>query len=372
MIVEIIPLAIFALYVHVNYFIALLSLLTFRSRPLTTKLKLPKVSVIIATKNEENIIEDTLKRIRRSNYPKNKLEIIVIDSSTDNTYKIAKKYADVVIRDKVSRGKPRALNFSIKKAKGELLYFIDADSELEKNAIKNMVSHISRDHAACVGRILSKNKNSLVAKIYRLQDSILNFSTQVWLNSVIKTHFIPGRNYVIYKDELLKLGGFHDVLTEDVNISYRLYKKGKKIAFCNTAVSYETAPVKFKHFWKQQERWYAGLSNEINKSFTEIRIYDIFVLVPVVITMFSIHIITMFSLLAFLFTGSYFFLAAFVLGGSVILSGPVKSLDKDELLILPLTSSLLAIIQVLILLNLLIKKILNIKIEWYKTPKDNS
>ena len=207
--------------------------------------------------------------------------------------------------------------------------------------------------------------------IYRLQDAVLNFSIQIWLNRICKTHFIPGRNFIISKDMLLELGGFHEVLTEDVNLSYRLQKKGKRIGYCSSAVTYETVPVKLKNFWKQQERWYGGVTSEIAKSYGKLYFYDVFFLVPIVISMFTIHMITTFSLSAFLLTGSYFFLASFILGFSIILYSVARNLGKNEILALPLTLALLSTIQVLILFSLLVKRLVNKKIDWYKTPRDN-
>src|SRR3989338_4937409 len=139
-VVNLILMAVFAFYVHVNYFIGLVSIMVFRHKPPARKAKLPSVSVIIATKNEESVIEETLKRIRNSDYPEDKLEIIVVDSSTDSTAEIAKKYGARVVKDRNGKGKPAALNLAIHKEKGELLYFLDADSWVEKDTIKNIVS----------------------------------------------------------------------------------------------------------------------------------------------------------------------------------------------------------------------------------------
>src|SRR3972149_722971 len=97
--------AIILFYFHLNYAVAsLLMLLPLKS---SEPKKTPLVSIIITTRNEEAVIEKTLKRVKALDYPK--FEIIVVDSSSDNTAKIAGKYARI-IKDKRGIGKPYALN----------------------------------------------------------------------------------------------------------------------------------------------------------------------------------------------------------------------------------------------------------------------
>ena len=74
-------------YIHLNYLIFLVDVLNWKW-VVKKKGKMPKVSVIIPTRDDENVIEETLKRLRAS-YPRNKMEIIVVDYSRDKTKKIA-------------------------------------------------------------------------------------------------------------------------------------------------------------------------------------------------------------------------------------------------------------------------------------------
>lgn len=364
--ISIILSALFVLYVHANYLIALISSVTFSHTPPKAKGKtLPKVSVIIATKNEENVIEETLKSVRESDYPRNKLEIIVVDSSTDNTYNIAKKYADKVIIDKKG-GKAAALNKGVEAAKHDVLYFLDGDSVVDRNTIKTLVSRISIEYPACTGLILRKNENSIIAKISRMQNIFLFFVIQTWLQRFMKTSFVAGRNYAVYKKELLKLGGFDDVVGEDINLSYRLYREGKRVLYLPEAIISEGGPTRLQQFWKQQERWFSGISHEVRKAYRKINLYDSFVRLPMISFLTSSNALSLAMLITYLFTGNYAFLAGTLLAFLISFCGSIKYLNKKDMALLPVTHYLYGAIQALVFLNLFIKRLLNIKVKWEK------
>ena len=102
----------------------------------------PGVSIIIPAYNEGSTIGKTLKNLLELSYPKNKMELIVVDDgSTDETYQNAVKFKNknVKIFRKANGGKASALNFGIKKSKNDFVVVIDADSELDKSALRNAV-----------------------------------------------------------------------------------------------------------------------------------------------------------------------------------------------------------------------------------------
>ncbi len=100
-------------------------------------MSLPLVSVIITTKNEQEVIERLLLSIKKSNY-KN-IEIIVVDNnSKDLTKKIAEKYTDKVFNFGPERSSQR--NFGVKKSKGKYVLILDADMRLSRNVISECVN----------------------------------------------------------------------------------------------------------------------------------------------------------------------------------------------------------------------------------------
>ena len=111
--------------------------------------EVPKFSIIVPTKDEELVISRCLSGIMDLDYPKEKLEIIVVDgNSTDKTRSICsefeQKYRDVVriIYEKESNGKPAALNLALHYVTGEIVGVFDADSVPEKDVLRKVASRL--------------------------------------------------------------------------------------------------------------------------------------------------------------------------------------------------------------------------------------
>jgi len=111
--------------------------------------KLPKISIIIPSFNKVDFIEETLKSIIFQKYPN--LEVIIQDGgSTDGTLDIIKRYAKKYPKiinyvSKKDKGQLDAINKGLKKAKGEIITYINADDVYEKGALKK-VGEIFRKH----------------------------------------------------------------------------------------------------------------------------------------------------------------------------------------------------------------------------------
>ncbi len=97
-----------------------------------------KLSVIIASRNEEEVIENTVRTLAQAAPD---AEIIVVDASTDRTPQILARLKEelpqlLVLSDPHRRGKPAALNYALKHASGEIILFLDADARLDQEAIR--------------------------------------------------------------------------------------------------------------------------------------------------------------------------------------------------------------------------------------------
>ena len=129
--------------------------------------ELPRVSVIIPIYNEEKTIETTLKSILDSEYPRDKLEIIVIDDgSTDKSLEIAKKFESNIVRilsTKKNAGKANAMNFALTKCTGEIFFSMDADTIVRPYSLKKMVRYFKDKDIMCVSPaiVTLKPKNFL-------------------------------------------------------------------------------------------------------------------------------------------------------------------------------------------------------------------
>jgi cellulose synthase/poly-beta-1,6-N-acetylglucosamine synthase-like glycosyltransferase len=114
----------------------------------------PMVSLIVAAYNEEDVIEDKIKNAFETNYPKEKLEIIIMsDASSDKTDDIVLSYKDQgvkLFRIEGRKGKTHCQNYSSEKALGEYLVYSDANSMFEKDAVKNIVEALSDESVGVV------------------------------------------------------------------------------------------------------------------------------------------------------------------------------------------------------------------------------
>ena len=125
-----------------------------REREFFTEDELPKVSVIIPAYNEEKTIQLTIDSILESDYPKDKLDILIVDDgSSDKTYERASEYENKGIRifkQEVNGGKGKALNKGIKESKGDFIFTMDADTIVDKKSLKTMTRYFKNPEVMSV------------------------------------------------------------------------------------------------------------------------------------------------------------------------------------------------------------------------------
>jgi len=181
------------------------------------------ISVVVPTLNEEKFIERTLEALQDQTLPKHEYEIIVSDSSSnDSTVEIAKGLADkVVICDRVSAGFGR--NFGAKHAKGKLLVFIDADTIANPRYLEGAKEALSKWIAA-TGPVRALEKDDVLLRLFFRYWS---FNTR--LSLFLRYPIFPGFNFAVRKSVFEQAQGFitQDITTEDLELSLRLCKYGK-------------------------------------------------------------------------------------------------------------------------------------------------
>jgi len=225
--------------------------------------KWPKVSIIIPAYNEEKGIRATIKSALNIDYPEDKLEVIVVDDgSKDNTLKEAKKIKDKRLKvfSKKNGGKGKALNFGIKRAKGEIIITMDADTFAEKNVLKEIIPYFSNPKVMCVAPSMAIYKPKGI--LQRIQQ--IEYFMGVYLRKVFSNlnaiHITPGAFSSYRGDFFKKYGGFDENnITEDMELSLRIQYHNYLIKCSDKAIVYTKAPNTFLHLLKQRRRWYFGL-----------------------------------------------------------------------------------------------------------------
>jgi glycosyltransferase involved in cell wall biosynthesis len=123
----------------------------------------PTVSLIITAYNEEKVIAEKLENSINLDYPKEKLEIIVVsDGSNDRTLEFARSYVHngiKVIKLPQNVGKASAQNEAVKQATGDILVFTDAEAFLQTDAVRRLIWRFQNKSVACVvGRVIYLNE----------------------------------------------------------------------------------------------------------------------------------------------------------------------------------------------------------------------
>jgi cellulose synthase/poly-beta-1,6-N-acetylglucosamine synthase-like glycosyltransferase len=237
-----------------------------RVRPIKIT-RYPLVSIIIPVWNEEKTLERTLTSLKRLDYPKKKLEVLVMnDGSTDNTLKIAEGFAkrnrEMIIRifSQKNRGKANALNRGVKLSKGELVACVDADSYVERTALKQMVMGFENDPDLAVQTPVMKvdNPKTYWQKFQRLEYMVSMLIAKMM--SYVNTNYVAPGPFSIYRKKVLnKLGEFDGSYNlEDQEMAYRAQKHNYKLKQCANAMVYTTAPPNTRLLIAQRTRWFRG------------------------------------------------------------------------------------------------------------------
>ena len=238
----------------------------------------PTCSILIPAHNEEIVIGNTIESMLKIVYPKDKLQIIVInDGSTDATKKIIESYAEKDNRVQLfdipmgegGKGKSHTLNIGMNVAKGEIIAVYDADNTPDKDSLRYLVAQLiqHKELGAVLGkfRTVNKDKNWLT-KFINIET--LSFQSMLqagrWQMHNIAT--LPGTNFVMWNWLIKKLNGWdEEALTEDSELSIRIYQEGYKIKFIPYAITYEQEPESWKVWIKQRMRWVRGNNYVISK-----------------------------------------------------------------------------------------------------------
>jgi poly-beta-1,6-N-acetyl-D-glucosamine synthase len=158
----------FIFYTYVGYPLILLVWARIRTRPINKKYIEPTVSIIIAAHNEEKFIDQKLQNCLSLDYPKDKLQVLVIsDGSDDRTNEIVKQFEHEGINFysyEARKGKAFALNLGISKCQGEIIFFTDARQILERNSLRELVGNFADKSVAVVSGelvLLMEEENSV-------------------------------------------------------------------------------------------------------------------------------------------------------------------------------------------------------------------
>ncbi|MBI5402411.1 MAG: glycosyltransferase [Ignavibacteriae bacterium] len=233
-----------------------------------------KISVIVAARNEENIISNCIESLKNLHYEKSLLEIFLVnDKSTDRTKEImlesTKGYPEFIVLDsdntetKNLKGKANAIDSAVKSASGDIILMTDADCNVPPGWVKETVKYFLGNVEMVCGFTKINYKNSMFAKLQALDWIYLQAlaSCSSGIGSILSC---IGNNLTFSKKVYNEIGGYSSInfsVTEDLALMRRINSDSKyKVIYpVNPECAVLTEECKtVKELYNQKKRWFKG------------------------------------------------------------------------------------------------------------------
>jgi cellulose synthase/poly-beta-1,6-N-acetylglucosamine synthase-like glycosyltransferase len=234
-------------------------------------LKWPAVSILVPARNEARVIARTLEHLCAFDYPADRMEIIIVDDdSQDGTGAIVDELATRDSRIRClrvpphlgGRGKSAALEFAVAASNNELIAIYDADNRPEPGSLRALVAILVSDPslAATVGKFRCINRRrNVLTRFINIEGLAFQWIMQAGRWSLLGLTTLPGTNFVIWRNVLHEVGGWDkEALTEDAELTIRIYETGRRIRFVPRAITWEQEPEKLRTWFRQRTRWARG------------------------------------------------------------------------------------------------------------------
>lgn len=229
------------------------------------------VTIIVPAYNEEKTIKKTIDSLLALKYPKDLLEIIIVDDgSKDRTLEIARKYEkennNIKVIHQKNSGKGVALNNAINQAKGDFVGALDADSFVDAYALQHIMTGFHSEKVAAVTPSMMIHKPKSFLGIIQQVEFVLGVFLRKIFSFAGSIHVTPGPFSIFRKSFFQKYGGYdEDNITEDIEVALRIQSKGYLIENSIDGYVYTTEVKKFTPLLKQRLRWYLGFFRNIKK-----------------------------------------------------------------------------------------------------------
>jgi len=243
-------------YTYFGYWMLLYLIGLFFKRSVSKNDFYPKVSFIIAAYNEEVTIRAKLDNTLRSDYPKDKLEIIVVsDCSTDNTDTIVKEFSNqgvMLLRQQVRNGKTEAQNEAAKNATGEILLFSDATTNYKEDTIKKIVRSFHDSIVGCVeGKLIFTNNGDNDLAVERGFFTKIETLIRIKESQIGSVLGVSGCVYAVRKNLYRTMD---KALVSDLGISFIIVNQGYRVVFERDAIVTEKSGLSIREEFKRNTR----------------------------------------------------------------------------------------------------------------------
>ncbi|MEK7196076.1 MAG: glycosyltransferase [Nitrospirota bacterium] len=214
------------------------------------------VSVVIPAYNAEKTIAACLDSLMKQDYSGDYEVLVVDDGSADSTPDIVSGYERVRLIKQANAGPAAARNKGAAAAKGEIILFTDSDCVPEGNWITEMVSPFkdNRDVVGVKGRYKTKQKEATARFVqFEYEDKYRYMQKDKYID------FIDTYSAGFKREIFLEMRGYDTefpvACAEDVELSFRLSKKGYKMIFNPNAVVYHIHPARLKDYLRKKYKF---------------------------------------------------------------------------------------------------------------------
>jgi len=278
----------------------------------------PVCSIIIPVRNEETSIAKCLDAIFSNDYPKDRIEIIVVDGQSDDetlrvlqNYITEHPYAQIKVLKNPKKIAPAGMNVGIKHAEGSVIAIVGAHNYISKNYLSVAVKHLEENKAECVGGIgkcIPTNQTPISQAISFVMNSKFGVgnSFRTAKEGIKYVDTVPSPVYK--KDVFKKIGLFDEELVrnQDIEFNLRLKKAGGRVLLVPDIVSYYHARATLRALAKQN--FWNGFWVIYSTKFAKMP-FSLRHLIPFV---FVVSLVS--SLILSLFYYPFIYLFAFILG----------------------------------------------------------
>ena len=227
----------------------------------------PSVCIVVPCFNEATTLSGTLHSLISLQYPRDKLEIIVVDDgSSDHTLSIARTFENsrpdrrtIRVFSKENGGKHTAMNLALSHTRAELIGGLDADSIVHSGALLRIVRVFdNREVAAVTPGIHVRAPQTLLQHVQHVEYRLSVF-IRFMLASLGSAFITPGPFSIFRTSAVRALGGWrHGHSTEDMELALRIQRAGHLIANVPAAIVHTTVPCTIRTLFRQRVRWTYG------------------------------------------------------------------------------------------------------------------
>lgn len=226
------------------------------------------ISVVICARNEEGNISRCIRSVLNREYDGNICIIVADNASTDGTKEQIKKLSLCPPPGRCVKyiycekpGKANALNAGLAHVCTKYFITLDADTCLEKHAVQKIINHISASDCACVaGNLFVSNTKESPAAAMQSYDYLMSIaSVKRFQGSYRSTLVAQGAFSAFLTEAVRRVGGWQDVMGEDIVLTYKLLEKGLPSEYEPAAAAYTTVPSSFGGLYSQRKRWATGM-----------------------------------------------------------------------------------------------------------------